>query len=666
MLKLAWRIGLAMSKPEDAFTAFRQFVLKHRAIIDEIAFFETVSHHLYLPLDFYRETAAVLGERIRVLKQDGIAGVGINVLTTIGHLNEGWEIFPPLPFQPIVGHDGALSKSCACPNAPAMRDYVAAKYTLFARARPDFIWVDDDIRLHHHGVAYGCFCPTCLDIFAQATGKSWEREALVNALNAPAGGETRAAWVAHNAATLTALLAHVARVVQSVDPAITIGLMTAGPEWTTYSGNDFGNWFSALDAVKARPGGGFYHDAAPIEMVGKVFSIGRQLAALPERVTDRQYELENFPYTTLGKAVTSVIDECTLALAAGCNGIAFNALGALGDMHDAGFVEKEPLMRRIAATRPFWEELVARADGLPLHGYRQALHPQLLAHRVVREGENWLDYAPMYDIGVSTGFARLGLPFAFESSGNGALLSGRLAELFTDDELQTMLAGAVLMDAYALEVLTQRGLGELAGARVAGWQDNGVAERFTADPLNGVQAGGIRDIRAEFWGDPYLRSARLEPLSAGTRVLSVLETYLGERREPCMTAFENAAGGRVVVMGHAPWRFIDGKRAQLLNAADWAMRDNLPVRIRETVPVVPLARLSPDRARGVIILLSTGLDPIDMLTVEVRAQAAPVHLAAPGRDNLLLAPRPTEHGWSVELRNIQPWQVMALFIGEEH
>jgi len=662
-LKLAWRIGLAMSKPEEAFRVLRRFIDRHREVVDEVAFFETISHHLYLPLDFYREVAEILGRRIATLHEDGIPSAGINVLTTIGHLNEGWEIFPPLPFQPIIGHDGAVSKSCACPNSSEMRDFVVEKYTLFARACPDFIWVDDDIRLHHHGVAFGCFCPTCLEIFGSATGRRWEREALRQALNIPENGTVRAAWIAHNARTLTELMAVIAGAVHAVDPGIHTGLMTGGPEWTTYSGCDFAHWFPALDAVKARPGGGFYQDVTPLEMVGKIFSINRQLALTPATVTDRQYELENFPYTVLGKAVTSVIDECTLALAAGCNGIAFNALGSFDGCEQAGVLQdKEPLLRRIAATRPFWEELVARTDGLPLRGFWPAMHPQLLAHRRVNAGDDWFGFAPWYDIGVAHGLARLGIPLAPEQSGDGVILSGHLPELFSDDELRAMLAGPVLLDAFALEILQRRGLGELTGVRLVGWGDNGLAERLTADALNGARANGIRDIRAEFWNDPYLRSARLEPCSSAVRVLSVLETYLGERREPCVTAYENAEGGRVVVLGHAPWRFIDAKREPLVNLADWVMGGNMPVRIHETLPVVPLARLSPDRTHGAIVLLHTGLDPIATMTVEVRAPAAQVWLTSPGKANILLQPHPTDHGWSVELSDIPPWQVQALLM----
>jgi len=663
-LTLSWRIGRPLYMTEAYFDRLVDFLTRHHSVVDEVAFFETASHHLYLPMEFFRETATTLRSRIRALKSAGIRSVGINVLTTMGHVNEAWDFLPPLPFQPIVGHDGSISKSCACPNTPPFREYIREKYLLFAKAEPDFIWVDDDLRMHHKGVAYGCFCPNCLEILSRTVGKAFDRPELVKALSAPSDTELRAAWVEQNVRTLESLLAEVACVIHGENPAIRTGLMTAGPDWTTYSGMAFDRWYSALEAAKARPGGGFYSDEVPFEAFHKAIGIGRQCVLLPEHVRDCQYELENFPYATMNKAASTVINECTLALSAGCNGVAFNALGAFGVFGDDTFDDKEPLLARIEAARPFWQQVVEHAAGTSMAGLWPAWHPQLMARRTVREGEDWFAWSPLHSITVSQVLAKIGVPVA-AASGEGTILSGRVAEGLDEGELRRILSGGVLMDAFALEALWQRGLGEHAGARIALWIDNGVAERFTDNPLNGPYPRALRDIRNEFWGDPYLNSALLEPLSPQVHVLSELETYLGERVGPCLTAFENALGGRVIVMGYAPWRFINlcTKRAQILNVADWATRGGLCVRIREAVTLTPLVRLSPDRHRGAIVLLNAGFDPIERATVEVRAPVTPVRLAASVRDAVALHPAPADGGWSVVLKNIPPWSVVALLLG---
>ncbi len=228
-----------------------------------------------------------------------------------------------------------------------------------------------------------------------------------------------------------------------------------------------------------------------------------------------------------------------------------------------------------------------------------------------------------------------------------------------------MLAGGVLMDTATLDVLDERGLGTLTGVRIVRRIDNGVVERFTDDPLNGPHAGEVRDCRIEFWGDARGQADILEPLADGVRVLSTMETYLKQPYGPCLTACENGLGGRVVVMGYAPWMFIHSgaRRTQLLNLADWLTRDRLPVRIAETVPLIPFVRLSPDRARGALVLLNAGFDPIEAATVEVRAPGAPTvrRLREGGSEELPATP--TERGWQIVLTSIRPWTTETLLLG---
>jgi len=655
-LVLSWRIGLLES--EEGFERLRRLLRDYPTIVDEVAFFETVTHHLYIPLEEFAATAARLGRQVRTLKRDGVRSVGINVLTTIGHMNEGWDYMPRLPFQPMVGQDGSISKSCACPNTAEFRRYVREKYTLVARERPDFIWVDDDIRMHHHGVAYGCFCPTCLSIFNRVHGTSHTRESLVQALNDPEQARTRQAWVEQNIASIESLLRDVAEAICRAAPDVATGLMTAGPGWTTYSGVAFGRWFRALRATKARPGGGFYSDATPIGMVYKAFEVGRQCVLLPSDVKERQYELENFPYATLGKSVQSLVNECSLALAAGVTGIAFNALGGWGNPFD----EYRPILERVERARPFWESLVRHVDDLPMSGLWPAWSAGLMARRSVRPGEDWFAHDRAYDTGRPLALAEIGLPLCSDRPGLGVVLSGRIVEVFEEADLRQMLAGGVMMDSSALDALYERGLGELAGVRIARRIDNGVMERFTGDPLNGPYAGFVRDARIEFWGDAHGQADVLEPVAQGVRVLALMENYFHRTYGPCVTAFENQLGGRVVVLGYAPWMFLGSraKRAQLLDLSDWLARDLLPVRIDEPVRLIPFARLSADRRRGAVVLLNAGFDRIERVTIHLRVQASKLTLAAPEIQPRHVDTCPESCGCSLVLQDVEPWGVYCL------
>ncbi len=218
--------------------------------------------------------------------------------------------------------------------------------------------------------------------------------------------------------------------------------------------------------------------------------------------------------------------------------------------------------------------------------------------------------------------------------------------------------------ATALELLTQRGLGHLTGVRLVQRLDNGLIERFTDDELNGRAAGEVRDARIEFWGDAKGMGDVLEPMAEGVRILTMIEDFLGRPQGPGMTAFENELGGRVVVMGYAPWIFLHSvaKRLQLQNAADWISRDIMPVRVDETVPLVSVARVSVDRRRGAVMLLNAGLDAISEATVHLRLPVRQARLLTVAQEERPLALLPEATGSRLVLREIEPWGLRIVIL----
>jgi hypothetical protein len=82
---------------------------EHLSVVDEVALFDSVTHHLYIPLDDYARRMEVAARRLDAFRQSSVPSAGINVLTTIGHIIEGWSYMPSLPFQAMVEHDGSVS-----------------------------------------------------------------------------------------------------------------------------------------------------------------------------------------------------------------------------------------------------------------------------------------------------------------------------------------------------------------------------------------------------------------------------------------------------------------------------------------------------------------------------------------------------------------------------
>lgn len=641
---LAYRVENPRWEDDADFQELLDLFTRHPTAVDEISFFDdSFPIQACAPLEKIRARAALLRARLQAVRAAGIPVAGINVLITLGHMDVP-HAEEPLPVPPMVGHDGHISNACACPNSQAFRDYTRERYTLMAQAGPDFIWVDDDYRWSHHGALYPCFCPTCLELF----GQERDREALVARLNDPAEGALRLQWSAFLEDTLTDLAKEIGQAVRAVDPDIEVGLMTIGFSHSTYGNYAIGRWAEAMSAVRGRPGHGYYTDDRPRDIVNKIMDVTRQVDAYPGTVHTIQYELENYPWVPLDKSPRTVCNEITMAIAAGCTGAALNILHRIGTLDDHASV-----LEAVGRMRPVWQGLVEAADGLPLAGLWAAHTPELMARRQVGS-EGWFYEGRPWDIQAPNQAAEMGLPLTSEREhACGALLAGRIAEALDEATLRELLAGGLILDAEALNVLWSRGLGELTGARIAGACDP-VMERLTHYALNGEDGGDGR--RAGSWDRGY----RLEPLH-GADVLARLETFEDSDAGPCLTAYENRWGGRVVVAGYAPWEGLGRgpKRRQLLRLADWVSRGKLPVTIATTSRVMPLVRRTPDGSRIVVALMNLALDDTPELSVMLRTACQSVALLTPDGPQTLDA-TPAGHGLLVRVPPMRAWDTAVL------
>jgi len=649
---LSQRIDFTQLDSDVQFARLVEFLKRHRTAADELTLFEDRLFHGYVPIEEFRERAALLGRRADQLRAEGFGRVGFNMRVTLGHIEEGWDFCPPLPFQAFVGQEGTLSKSCFCPNSKEFRQYIKEKYRLLAEARPDFIWADDDIRMYQPGVGYGCFCSECIDRFGLSPPT---RARLVERLNAPDEGKLRAAWIANNTAVIEDLLKDIGGAVHEADPEIEMGLMTSDPFWVAYSGQELDRWLNALDARRARPGGGFWNDRVPCMAVHKAIDVARQCVCCPASVTNIQYEMESIPYQKLHKSAQSALNECTLALIAGCNGITFNALREL----PGTFEDYEDLFQAVERERPRWEALVDAAEGLPLAGVWLAANDLFMAQRRV-ENADWFSQDQQYNVGNAYVLAEIGLPLtADKTTACASVLTGKMAEAFSDDELRSILSGGVLIDGTALQELAKRSLEHLAGVRVGRTYDNGVWELLTEHPLNGASGGHGRDARMSLW--PFV-ALELLPMKQEVAALAQLVGYDGSNCGACMTAYENELGGRVITAAYAPLYAIDSsaKRNQIIALIDWASRQRLPIIIEKAVRVAPLIRMSADRDRFVAVLANLSCDPTGVLDVRVRAGVDVVRLEGPAGPALAISGKATGEV-TMTLPSISPWNCAVLF-----
>ena len=511
---------------------------------------------------------------------------GVNILCTIGHHNENLSNSLSDKFTRMMDIDGNVCMASLCPNSQKTHQYVREIYAAITEAEPDYIWVDDDVRLYGHmPITCGCFCDTCLQIFEDEYGVIYTRESLEYDLNDTSREEkleVRKAWMKHNSNTIANLCEVIEKTVHSIKPGLTLGFMTGD---RFYEGYDFEGWSKKLagssnDPVIWRPGGGAYSGEKPNEILAKAHSIGRQVSVLPHAVTNIQSEIENFPYQCLKKSAHITALEAAAYIAAGCTGAAFNVLtmdSITGD--NEALHEYEPIVSKAADMRPFCDLLVSTFGRNMPEGIYTGWNRDIFATNNTNAG-NWFE-GNISQIADRHAIEALdiGLPAAYSlDRACVSLLAGESVFALSEDEILNILSAGAYIDAKALGHLNQMGYSKLTGFQAAGFINTDGIEQLSDDPLNRRFAGSLRDCRQSFlW---WMRTAAvLEANDEPTKCLAKVVDYSGNvTGECCMGTFENSLGGRVCIAGYYPWTFLQSKAksSQIKSVMRWLSKDDLP------------------------------------------------------------------------------------------
>jgi hypothetical protein len=603
---------------------------KYKGVTDEVTFFTSETHPC-LPLDVIQERATLLARRMDQVRTLGYR-TGINLLSTIGHHNENLPNSLAGDYMPMTNIDGQICEGSRCPNDEKMRAYIRAVYQALTAARPDYLWIDDDIRFGHMPIGMGCFCENCLAIYARESGTRQTRESLKAAFLSGTVEEKlrhRKAWLDHNRRTVAWLFELIETTVHAIAPAMPLGFMTGD---RFFEGYDFATWTDILagpdgSEVLWRPGGGFYSDEALNGLVGKSHDIGRQVSQLPASVISIQSEIENFPYQRLKKAAHTTALEAAAHIAAGCTGTAFNVL----QMYDEPLDEYEPLVSVLHKARPFYD-LMARTLGRRRpQGLWAAWSKDSFAVAGI-EAAGWPDAVDgSVMVGKAGEIFEIGIPAAYAlADAQITALTGDAPLALSEAELRAVLSQGVYLDGPALERLHAMGYGEYTGFSVARYHDKDCIEELVPHALNGPLSGRRRDNRQSFlwWNVP---AAELVPSSPAAQPLSRLVDYGNRQVAACSSGvFENTLGGRICVAGYFPWSFLQNysKSAQLKSVFRWLSRDALPAYVasyhkinlwvREAGPGRPAAALvntTLDTACGVELMLRTTRNEIDIHTM---------------------------------------------------
>ena len=613
---ISFRIGTSQWMPEQRYRDLLALFEKHKGVTDEITFFTSFTHPP-IPLDEMKRRCELLAQRIAQARALGYRS-GINVLSTMGHHEENLPNSLAGDFTPVTDLDGAVSRGSLCPNDPKLQTYVRAIYQDAAAANPDYIWVDDDVRLMGHmPVKLTCFCDHCLAVFAKESGTNYTRASLRAALTTGDPehcAALRRAWLAHNRATIGRLLTLIEQTVHAVKPGLPLGFMTGD---RFFEGYDFDNWAEALAGTNRapvywRPGGGFYEDSTPAGLVGKSHDVGRQVSFLPPSVRSIQSEIENFPYQRLKKSAHLTAVEAAAHMGAGCTGAAFNVLSG----NDEPLDEFEPLVARLRAARPFYDLMAKHLARSRPVGLFTAWNKNQVAAGDLVNNPGW----SVSHVNQGSQVLEMGLPAAYHPGGAAVtLLFAQSVAAMSPEEIKRALAGGVYTDVETLNALNRLGYQEYTGMSAEQPHPVDCIEEFTAHPLNGPFAKRQRDCRQSFYRVSGYVGYVLTPHDPKVETLARLVDYGAKELSPSSLAiYENKLGGRICVSGYYPWDHLHSlsKTAQMKAVMRWLSRDRLPAFVASYHKVNLWAR-EPQDGHTALALLNASMDAADGLELAI-------------------------------------------------
>lgn len=645
--KLTWRVSQFIWMDDERYNELLKLLTRKEDVADEFALCITEpSSGGYHPLEEVKRLAGVFKVRAKELRLAG-KSVGINVWPSFGS-GESYsaaEMRPEMPFRHMTGMDGTVDKGLACPVSAEFLEYIHQKYVILSKAEPDFIWVDDDTRFTDLGGApYPCFCDECVKNFENGRYKT--REELVDALNQEENNVLRHSWSAYGGDRLARFCREVRAAIDEVDPEIDGAFMTVGPTHTTFSGDFINKCMTELRSRRGRPGHGFYWETKPEGMLEKCMEAGRQIVDFPESVEDILYEEESCPGTRLEKSFKTRRNEVSLALAAGCTGVAFNHLTVNPSIDHMLAREIDELHRQ----RPQWERYYQFSKGLKWVGLWPAFSWYMAAGMDC--GQGWFkEDDPDYDIRIPEALGRIGLPLTVDRMASCVtLLAGKTLRAFSREELEEIFRGNVFMDVYALKELQKMGIGEWAGV-TAGDSHYSTVEVLNDHPFNGPFEGFSHN-------GIFQPSWELIPLREGVESLAYSRDGYDNCFGSCLIKYENEMGGKVVVSGYDCWRFIGDphKLWQFRSIAKWM---GCPLVLEWQEPLC-VSRIQPflrtDGKRAAILLINTSMDgsePGEMVLAGSMSRA--VSVSMDGSESSLLCTQ-KEDGLHIQLPGIKGWE----------
>jgi hypothetical protein len=606
------------------------------AKIDAVQFFvNTLPGTYYMPahsaaeqphwVEWMKNTVKPALEKINISCQ-------LNLQMILGASSYNLDMRDEYEWDFLVNQYGDESLGCACPLSVKFREIMGKMLRLWATTNPDIVWIDDDFRMHNHGLVtprgdcdFYCYCKTHLAEFAKFAGREYSREELVSEVLKPgAPSDLRIRWMDYLGQTMTETAAWMNRQIQDVSPKTRLALMTSCPDVHSVEGRD---WKSLLNSLSGkytpitRPMCGVYtgttvpvkNNVCTYKYMSQSMDTLRQIYG--DYGIEFGPELENTRFTTWSKSVANSRYVMILSQLLGAPQITLS----LNDLDGSPISEEPTTVPLLHDTKPVLETLAS----LNLRKWQSRgvvfINDPQSARKFHLE-----DNAKMQDLGLRREWEdvllQCGIPAYHTSCAKAAagsdvvVLEGYTAWSPTNDELRKILSDAVLLDSDAAFVLQERGFGKYLGAHVEERQPFAVmAEKYKDSILPGI-CGRI----------PH-RGFKWRKIECAGATLTSEFIDAKNRYYPGGIIFENSLGGRVAIyasIGDFSYgTFGSHLRVKWVREIlAWLSRDKFPV-----LPQLPQHGLCVVRSNNdslLIALANLGTDVLPELKFRVYSETS--------------------------------------------
>jgi len=569
---------------------------KFKDSVNSVALFVSNLHN-YITLSEIEKRVTPLEIAIKKIKEELEISAGINLLSTIGHLEEDTEKKIDLPV--MVDYTGKKARNIPCPASDEFLKETEIKYKLLAQTSPDFIWIDDDLRPHNHGPlkGIGCFCDNCIEKFNIFFGENIKRGDIEKFIQEDSyeSREFFKKWNRWCDEILIKIAEVVENSVHSVNPNIKLGLMLCGGFYPSFRKiteklRKENKW------IFIRPGGGFYTDEYPKGFIFKSIEYSRQIFVVSPKKDDKILaEIENFP-CNYQKSAKILYLEILSSIAGGCNGVTLNITGMVPD----SLKEYDFIFTSLKNKRKILEKIIEEVKNIPLCGIYYSGETNYSKFRKIN---NEFPSSPENLI-----FA--GIPITKEEKGK-IIRAETFSSIYgkEKEEIERIFSENIITEAPVLLELERFSLINLAGVKLKERVEGFILEKFLPHKINAPYENAFRDSRPGFFKFP---SFILKPVDEEVIPLNELKRDFSEgKRDGYSTIiYKNGKGGKIVVFGYDPWCniFTAPKLNQLRNLLLYLSDYNFPFFVLSPPRLSPFLRCNEDKF--IVFLFNCNFDTI--------------------------------------------------------